>query len=71
MTSNRIKFYDSAVSYLFIIGLISMFSCLITIYVLSIENWSFYDAGLLSAYFLSVFGVLFYITKTKKAPSAK
>ncbi len=55
----------------FIIGLISMFSCLITIYVLSIENWSFYDAGLLSAYFLSVFGVLFYITKTKKAPSAK
>jgi len=54
-----------------IIGLISMFSCLITIYVLSIEDWSFYDAGLLSAYFLSVFGVLFYISKTKKAPSAK
>lgn len=53
-----------------IIGIISMFSCLITIWVLSIENWSFYNAALLAVYFLAIFGVLFYISKTKKAPSA-
>jgi UDP-GlcNAc:undecaprenyl-phosphate GlcNAc-1-phosphate transferase len=54
-----------------IIGAISMFSCLITAYVLSIENWTFKDAGLLTSYFLVVFCVLFYISKTKKAPTTK
>jgi hypothetical protein len=54
-----------------IIGIISMFSCLITVYVLSIENWSFSDAILLAVYFLIVFSVLFYISKTKKAPTTK
>ncbi len=49
-----------------IIGSISMFSCLITLYILTLSFWNLLIAGFLAAYFLTVFGVLFYITKTRK-----
>jgi UDP-GlcNAc:undecaprenyl-phosphate GlcNAc-1-phosphate transferase len=54
-----------------IMGIISMFSCLITVWVLSIDSWTFFQAALLTIYFLIIFGLLFYISKTKKAPSAR
>jgi UDP-GlcNAc:undecaprenyl-phosphate GlcNAc-1-phosphate transferase len=53
-----------------IMGVISMFSCIITLWVLSIDSWTFMQASILAIYFLIIFGLLFYISKTKKAPSA-
>ncbi len=52
-------------------GTISFFSCFITIFILYLSDWSLLIAGILASYILIVFGILFYITKTTKAPQAK
>ena len=52
-----------------IIASISLLSCLITIYVLTLTEWGIMHIVALGAYFLAVFGILFYITKTRKCPA--